>query len=152
MEREKKNPYVTQIELKEVKDELNVRITEVDRKHDNNYADLSKLVAISEITSKNIVKSNENLAVSFDNFSKELKEELKTSRQSHENLSEKVSTHDKRISEYSNFITQQQKISDDKKNHLIKWVGALSAIFVALLAGIFGVIEVLIPYFFGIGE
>lgn len=149
MEREKKNPYVTKIELEEVKDELSVKITEVDRKHDKNYADLSKLVAISEVTSKNIVKSNENLATSFDNFSKELKEELKTNRHSHQILSEKVGSHDRSISEHNKFIVHQQKVADDKKNHLIKWVGALSAIFVALLAGIFGVVEVLIPYLFG---
>ena len=149
MEREKKNPYVTRIELDDVKDKLNTRITEVDVKHDRNYGKLEKLIALSEKNSEHIVESTNRLSTSFDNFSKELKEELKTNRQSHQVLYERVNKHDIALTEHNQFITHYSKISEDKKSHLIKWVTALSAIFVAILAGIFGVVEVLIPYLIG---
>lgn len=149
MEREKKNPFVTKIELDDVKDKLNTRITEVDVKHDKNYGELAKLIAVSEKNSENIVDSTDRLSVSFDNFSKELKEELKTNRENHHVLYERVNQHDIALTEHTQFITHYSKIAEDKKSHLIKWVTALSAIFVAILAGIFGVVEVLIPYLFG---
>ena len=149
MEREKKNPFVTRIELDDVKDKLNSRITEVDVKHDKNYNELAKLIAVSEKNSENIVDSTDRLSVSFDNFSKELKDELKTNRQSHHVLYERVNQHDLALLEHNQFITHYNKVSEDKKSHLIKWVTALSAIFVAILAGIFGVVEVLIPYLIG---
>lgn len=149
MEREEKNPYVTKIEVDDVERRLTVKIDDVDKKHDNNYADLSKLIAISEVTSENIVKSNDKLSKSFDNFSYELKEELKSNRKSHEDLSVRVSHHDMAIFEHNEFITKQKEITDSKKSSLLKWVATLSAIFVAILTGIFGVVEVLIPYLIG---
>ena len=149
MEREKKNPFVTRIELDDVKDKLNSRITEVDVKHDKNYSELAKLIALSEKNSEHIVDSTNRLSVSFDNFSKELKDELKTSRQSHHVLYERVNQHDLALSEHNQFITHYSKIAEDKKSHLIKWVTALSAIFVAILAGIFGIVEVIIPILIG---
>ena len=149
MEREKKNPFVTRVELNDVKDELNTRITEVDVKHDRNYGELAKLIAVSEKNSEHIVDSTDRLSVSFDNFSKELKEELKSNRESHYVLYERVNQHDIALSEHNQFITHYSKVAENKKSHLIKWVTALSAIFVAILAGIFGVVEVLIPYLLG---
>ena len=149
MEREKKNPYVTKIEVDEVERRLTVKIDDIDKKHDNNYADLSKLIAISEVTSENIVKSNDRLSKSFDNFSHELKEELKSNRKAHEDLSVKVLHHDMAIFEHNEFITKQREVADSKKSSLRKWVATLSAIFVAILTGIFGVVEVLIPHLMG---
>ena len=149
MEREKKNPFITRIELDDVKDKLNTRITEIDVKHDKNYSELGKLIALSEKNSEHIVESTNRLSVSFDNFSKELKDELKTNRQSHQVLYERVNQHDVALTKHNQFITHYSKIAEDKKSHLIKWVTALSAIFVAILAGIFGVVEVLIPYLMG---
>lgn len=149
MEREKKNPFVTQIELDDVKDKLNTRITEVDVKHDRNYGELAKLIAVSEKNSEHIVDSTDRLSVSFDNFSKELKDELKSNRESHYVLYERVNQHELSLSKHNQFITHYSKIAEDKKSHLIKWVTALSAIFVAILAGIFGVVEVIIPILIG---
>lgn len=149
MEREKKNPFVTKIDLDGVEGRLNVKIDRVDRKHDEKSSELLKLITVSEKIGEHIKESNERLGSSFDNLSKDIKEELKLSRKSYEKLSEKVNDHDRNISEHNRYIKAQQEIVDHKKKSLLKWVGALSAIFVAIIAGIFGVVEVLIPILFG---
>ena len=149
MERKEKNPYVTKIEVDEVERRLTIKIDDVDKKHDRNYADLSKLIAISEVTSENIVVSNDRLSKAFDNFSYELKEELKSNRKAHEDLSVKVFNHDMAIFEHNEFITKQREIAESKKSSLLKWIATLSAIFVAILTGIFGVMEVIIPIMIG---
>ena len=146
MEREKKNPFVTKIELDATERRLTSKIDEVDRKHDDKYSDLSKLIALSEKTNEQIVDSNNRLSQSFDNFSSELKDELKKNRESHSILSDKVTQHDYDLQRHTEYIEQQKKIADGKKWHLLKWVGALSGIFVAIIAGLFGIVEVLIPY------
>ena len=149
MEREKKNSFVTQIELDATKRRLQSEIIDVDRKHDKNYSDLASLIALSEKTTEHIVNSNNRLSNSFDNFSSELKEELKQNRESHETLSDKVRTHEYELSRHNEFIQTQQDIADSKKGQLLKWVGVLSGIFIALIAGLFGIVEVLLPIIFG---
>ena len=149
MEREKKNPFITKNELTETELRLKADIVSVDRKHDKNYSDLANLIALSEKTNEHIVDSNNRLSNSFDNFSSELKEELKQNRKSHETLSEKVRTHEYELGKHNEFIQTQQDIADSKKGQLLKWVGVLSGIFIALIAGLFGIVEVLLPIIFG---
>ncbi len=149
MEREKKNPFITQIELDATERRLKSKIDGVDRKHDKNYSDLAKMIAISEKTNEHIVSSNNRLSNSFDKFSSELREELKQSRKSQETLSDKVRTHDYELSRHNEFIQMQQEIADSKKGHLVKWVSILSGIFVAIIAGLFGIVEVLLPIILG---
>ena len=149
MEREKKNPFITQNELDATERRLQSEIIGVDRKHDKNYSDLSNLIALSEKTNEHIVSSNNRLSNSFDNFSSELKEELKQNRKSHETLSEMVRNHDYELGRHNEFILKQQEIADSKKGQLLKWVGVLSGIFIALIAGLFGIVEVLLPIIFG---
>lgn len=149
MEREKKNPFITKNELTETELRLKADIVSVDRKHDKNYGDLARLIALSEKTNEHIVSSNNRMSISFDNFSSELKEELKQSRMSHEALSDKVRTHEYELSRHNEFIQMQQEIADSKKGQLLKWVGVLSGIFIALIAGLFGIVEVLLPIIFG---
>lgn len=149
MEREKKNPYITTVDLRDATEKLDRKINEVDRKHTGNFSKLSQLVAISEKTNENIIEGNRLLRESFDSFSSELKEERKINRNTLQVITEKVNSHDKELFIHNSFIKEQQRVSDTKKGHLLKWVGALSAIFVAVLAGIFGLVEVLIPYLLG---
>lgn len=149
MEREKKNPFITKNELTETELRLKADIISVDRKHDKNYSDLARLIALSEKTNEHIVSSNNRLSISFDNFSSELKEELKQNRKSHETLTEKVRTHEYELGRHNEFIQMQQEIADSKKGQLLKWVAVLSSIFVALIAGLFGIVEVLLPIFLG---
>lgn len=149
MEREKKNPFITQIELDATERRLKSEIDGVDRKHDKNYSDLAKMIAISEKTNEHIVSSNNRLSNSFDKFSSELKEELKQNRKSHETLSDKVRTHEYELSRHNEFIQMQQEIADSKKGQLVKWVSILSGIFVAIIAGLFGIVEVLLPIILG---
>ena len=149
MEREKKNPIITQIELDAAERRLKSEIDGVDRKHDKNYSDLAKMIAISEKTNEHIVSSNNRLSNSFDKFSSELKEELKQNRKSHETLSDKVRTHEYELSRHNEFIQMQRDIADSKKGQLVKWVSILSGIFVAIIAGLFGIVEVLLPIILG---
>lgn len=146
MEREEKNPYVTQIELERESKRLSEKIQYVDEKHTTNYGNLAKVLAVSQETNKNIVSSNNRLSRSFDNFSTELKDELKQNRQSHQELREKVGNHDTQLKDHNKFILKQQEIADSKKGQLLKWVVGLSAIFVAIIGGIFSIVEVIIPY------
>ncbi|SDK82894.1 hypothetical protein [Lacicoccus qingdaonensis] len=149
MEREKKNPIITQIELDAAERRLKSEIDGVDRKHDKNYSDLAKMIAISEKTNEHIVSSNNRLSNSFDKFSSELKEELKQNRKSHETLSDKVRTHEYELSRHNEFIQMQQEVAESKKGQLVKWVSILSGIFVAIIAGLFGIVEVLLPIILG---
>ena len=149
MEREKKNPYVTKVELDASERRLGDRITEIDSKHTENYSNLSRLFAVTEKANENIVEGNRLLRESIDNLSRELKEEREYNRKNHNDIIDIVKNHEKELFIHNEFIKEQKDITNAKKNQLLKWVGALSAVFVAILAGIFGVIEVLIPYLLG---
>lgn len=149
MEREKKNPYVTKVELDASERRLGDRIIEVDNKHTENYSNLSRLFAVTEKANENIVEGNRLLRESIDNLSHELKEERDYNRKNHSDIVDRVGSHERELFVHNEYIKEQKKVSDTKKNQLLKWVGALSAVFVAILAGIFGVVEVLIPYLLG---
>ena len=146
MDREKENPYVTKIKLNDEIRRLEVKIDGVDRKHEKNYDNVTRLLEVAEATNKSIVQSNIRLGNAFDNFSQELKDELKENRRSHQTLTEKVRTHESQLKSHNEFIAEQKEIKDSKKGSLIKWVVALTGIFVAIITGIFTIIEVLIPY------
>ena len=149
MEREKKNPFVTKNDLVETEIRINTRIDEVDRKVDSNQADVERWLAVSEKTNENIVAGNRDMVNAIKELSVDMKDIASDTRGRFEDVSVKLSKHDISLMEHNQYIQNQKVVSDNKKKQLLQWVGALSAIFVAILAGIFGIVEVVIPILLG---
>ena len=149
MEREKKNPFVTKNDLVETENRLNIKIDAVDRKVDTNHADVERWLAVSEKTNENIVEGNRNMVNAIKELSVDMKDIAADTRGRFEDVSVKLSKHDISLMEHNQYIKSQKDVADNKKKHLLQWVAALSTIFVAILAGIFGIVEVIIPILLG---
>lgn len=149
MERKEKNPFVTKNDLVETELRLNTKIDRVDRKVDTNHADVERWLAVSEKTNENIVEGNRNMVNAIKELSVDMKDIAADTRGRFEDVSVKLSKHDISLMEHTQFIQNQKVVSDNKKKQLLQWVAALSTIFVAILAGIFGIVEVIIPILLG---
>lgn len=149
MERKEKNPFVTKNDLVATENRLNIKIDAVDRKVDSNQADVERWLAVSEKTNENIVEGNRDMVNAIKELSVDMKDIAKDTRGRFEDVSVKLSKHEISLMEHNQFIKSQKEVSDNKKKHLLQWVAALSAIFVAILAGIFGIVEVIIPIVLG---
>lgn len=149
MERKEKNPFVTKNDLVETENRLNIKIDIVDRKVDSNQADVERWLAVSEKTNENIVEGNRDMVNAIKELSVDMKDIASDTRGRFEDVSVRLSKHEISLLEHNQFIQSQKDISNNKKKQLLQWVAALSAIFVALLAGIFGIVEVIIPILLG---
>lgn len=149
MERKEKNPFVTKNDLVETENRLNIKIDTVDRKVDTNHADVERWLAVSEKTNENIVEGNRDMVNAIKELSVDMKDIAKDTRGRFEDVSVKLSKHEISLMEHNQYITSQKDVSSNKKKQLLQWVAALSAIFVAILAGIFGIVEVIIPIVLG---
>lgn len=149
MERKEKNPFVTKNDLVETENRLNIKIDTVDRKVDSNQADVERWLAVSEKTNENIVEGNRDMVNAIKELSVDMKDIASDTRGRFEDVSVRLSKHEISLLEHNQFIQSQKDISNNKKKQLLQWVAALSAIFVAILAGIFGIVEVIIPIVLG---
>lgn len=149
MERKEKNPFVTKNDLVETENRLNIKIDIVDRKVDSNQADVERWLAVSEKTNENIVEGNRDMVNAIKELSVDMKDIASDTRGRFEDVSVRLSKHEISLLEHNQFIQSQKDISNNKKKQLLQWVAALSAIFVAILAGIFGIVEVIIPIVLG---
>lgn len=149
MERKEKNPFVTKNDLVETENRLNIKIDTVDRKVDTNHADVERWLAVSEKTNENIVEGNRDMVNAIKELSVDMKDIASDTRGRFEDVSVRLSKHEISLLEHNQFIQSQKDISNNKKKQLLQWVAALSAIFVAILAGIFGIVEVIIPILLG---
>lgn len=149
MERKEKNPFVTKNDLVETENRLNIKIDIVDRKVDSNQADVERWLAVSEKTNENIVEGNRDMVNAIKELSVDMKDIASDTRGRFEDVSVRLSKHEISLLEHNQFIQSQKDISNNKKKQLLQWVAALSAIFVAILAGIFGIVEVIIPILLG---
>lgn len=149
MEREKENPYVTQISLNKVEDRLKERIDNVDKKHTDNYSNIRTILERSIVTDEHLVKSNDKMVGSIESLTVELKKESERSREQNEAFRDKLHKHENIISTHDTFIKEQKEIKDNKRNSTMKWIGILVPVFVAFVAGLFGLVEIVLPFLFG---
>lgn len=149
MERKEKNPFVTKNDLVETENRLNIKIETVDRKVDANQADVEKWLAVSEKTNENIVEGNRDMVNAIKELSVDMKDIASDTRGRFEEVSVKLTEHEISLIEHNQFIRNHKDVANNKKKQLLQWVAALSAIFVAILAGIFGIVEVVIPILLG---
>ena len=149
MERKEKNPFVTKNDLVETENRLNIKIDAVDRKVDTNHADVERWLAVSEKTNENIVEGNRAMVNAIKELSVDMKDIASDTRGRFETVSDKLTEHEISLMEHNQYIKSQKDVTNNKKKQLLQWVAALSAIFVAILAGIFGIVEVIIPILLG---
>ena len=149
MERKEKNPFVTKNDLVETENRLNIKIDTVDRKVDTNHADVERWLAVSEKTNENIVEGNRAMVNAIKELSVDMKDIASDTRGRFETVSDKLTEHEISLMEHNQYIKSQKDVTNNKKKQLLQWVAALSAIFVAILAGIFGIVEVIIPILLG---
>ena len=149
MERKEKNPYVTKTDLNEVENKLNAKIIVVDRKLDEHKLETVKWFEVSELTSKHMIEVTKQMKNSIDDLAVSMKEITANNQEHFKEVTNKVREHEIEIKSHSNYIEEQKTVSEGKRKQLLQWMSIISTVFIAILAGIFGVIEVVIPFFLG---
>lgn len=149
MERKEKNPYVTKTDLNEVENKLNAKIIVVDRKLDEHKLETVKWFEVSELTSKHMIEVTKQMKNSIDDLAVSMKEITANNQEYFKEVTKKVQDHEIEIKSHSNYIEEQKTVSEGKRKQLLQWMSIISTVFIAILAGIFGVIEVVIPFFLG---
>ena len=147
MEREKTNPYVTRIELRdklgEMEKDIKADIKSLSSKQtDDNLFNRTLLTELST-TMTHVVKSNDKTANAIIDLTKEM-------RDKQQKTDEIISTHEEQLRDHNKFITDQQKILEGKRGSTLKWIGVLVPVFIAFIGGIFGIVEILIPWLIGL--
>lgn len=146
MEREKANPYVTRLELADklgqVEKDIKAEIKTLSNKQtDDNLFNRTLLTELST-TMTHVVKSNDKTANAIIDLTKEM-------RDKQQKTDEIIGSHEDQLRDHNKFITDQQKILEGKRGSTLKWIGVLVPVFVVFIGGIFGIVEVLIPWLLG---
>lgn len=153
MEREDKNPFVTQIDLEQSETRLNKRIDGVDKKHDDNYSRIDKTISIMSVGIEQLTESIDSNTSEMKGIRSDLKESNDHTRESIDKLDKTVMEHDMQFNLIEGRFKTVDEYIDEKKKVSGKWIGLLSAAFAAFISGMFGltyvVMEFLLPWIFG---
>lgn len=150
MDREERNPYVTRIELdhteSKIKETLRQEIRLVDEKHTDNNLFVRELMARSIATMEHLSDSSDKNTLAVEKMVDEMQKNQRELREDKEEANERLKNLELVTDNHNEFIAQQKEIMDGKRGSTLKWIGTLVPIFVAFLAGIFSIVEYLIPF------
>lgn len=146
MDRETKNPYVTQIELDRQLSKTEGKIDAVDRKHDANYSKLDKSIDVMTSTFGMVAETMKENTQEVKGMRQDNMENNKELRESLGKIDKAVMEHDLQLGYHEEKFTNYDKALDGKRMSSGKWITAISAALVAFISGMFGLSYIVAEY------
>lgn len=150
MQREEKNPYVTQIELDrqlgKTERDIEVKINAVDRKHDANYSKLDKSIEVMTSTFGMVAETMKENTQEVKGMRQDNMENNKELRESLGKIDKAVLEHDLQLTYHDEKFSNYDKALDGKRMSSGKWITLISAALVAFISGMFGLSYIVAEY------
>lgn len=150
MEREQKNPYVTQIELDrqlgKTERELESKINTVDKKHDANYSKLDKSIDVMTSTFGMVAETMKENTQEVKGMRQDNMENNKELRESLGKIDKAVMEHDLQLGYHTEKFINYDKALDGKRMSSGKWITVISGALVAFISGMFGLSYIVAEY------
>lgn len=150
MEREQKNPYVTQIELDrqlgKTERELESKINTVDKKHDVNYSKLDKSIDVMTSTFGMVAETMKENTQEVKGMRQDNMENNKELRESLGKIDKAVVEHDIQLGYHAEHFIRYDKVLEGKRMSSGKWITVISGALVAFISGMFGLSYIVAEY------